>query len=448
MIVTTAAALLCQLVGVTPVATNGPVPAVLSVKANGAEAEIPIVQNGDEYAVRADLLTNALGGSTHSVAGTPRHYLVAFTGIALDIDDHNPFARLGDKIVPLGGEPYVVNGQLYLPYSLVTDVGPRIATGLLFDADRGELRVFSALPPSVRSAKSGDVLVTDSTDIAESAVPGRQHLVVVDAGHGGPDHGMSGPIGSTHPIFEKDITLAVAQKVAVALRERGMQVVMTRTRDTLIALSDRGKIANEHHGDLFLSIHVNAANLAWHDPAGARGFETYFLAAAKTEDAKRVADMENEAVRFENGGADASGHDPLNFIMSDMAQNEHLRESSELAAIIQKRLGKIHPGPSRGVKQAGFRVLVTAYMPAVLVEIGFGTNADEAKFLANPGDQRLIAGAIAAATAEYLARYERRTAGGRTAMTEDALQPNGAINPSGGVATPSAATSSSGSTPR
>ena len=418
MIAPAAAALLLQLVGVTPVAAGTPsVPAVLSVKANGNEAEVPIVQSGDGYAVRADLLAGALGGSTQPIAGSHRHYLVSFSGIALEVADRNPFARLGDKIIPLGGEPYVVNGQLYLPYPIVTDVAPRVVTGLLFDPDRGELRVFSALPPTLRRHGSGDVLVTDSTDLAEGALPGRPHLIVVDAGHGGPDHGMSGPIGSNHPIFEKDITLAVAQKVAVSLRERGMQVVMTRTRDTLIALSDRGRIANEHHGDLFLSIHVNAANLAWHDPAGARGFETYFLAEAKTEDARRVAEMENEAVRFETG-ADGAGHDPLNFIMNDMAQNEHLRESSELATIIQRRLGKVHPGPSRGVKQAGFRVLVTAYMPAVLVEIGFGTNAEEAKFLADPAAQRRIAGAIAAATAEYLARYERRTADGRAAVSD------------------------------
>ena len=79
----------------------------------------------------------------------------------------------------------------------------------------------------------------------------------------------------------------------------GLDVLETRTTDTLIALSDRGRIANEHHGDLFLSIHVNAANPNWHDPAAARGFETYFLAEAKTEDDRRVEEMENEAVRFE-----------------------------------------------------------------------------------------------------------------------------------------------------
>src|SRR5439155_7300289 len=130
------------------------------------------------------------------------------------------------------------------------------------------------------------------------------------------------------------------------------------------------------------------------DPAGARGFETYFLAEARTEDARRVERMENEAVKFEtepNAGKD----DALSFIFRDMQQNEHLRESSELAEIIQDRLGRMHPGPSRGVKQAGFRVLVTAYMPAVLVEIGFGTNPREAQYLMTPEKQTALAEAIA-----------------------------------------------------
>ena len=99
-------------------------------------------------------------------------------------------------------------------------------------------------------------------------------------------------------------------------------------------------------------------------------------------------------------------------ILADMAQNEHLRESSELAELIQGRLRQIHPGPNRGVKQAGFRVLVTAFMPAVLVEIGFGTNPDEAAYIADPHRQEELAAAIADGALAYLARYERRVGGG------------------------------------
>ena len=222
---------------------------------------------------------------------------------------------------------------------------------------------------------------------------------------------MTGPLGRGPKIYEKDITLAVTHKLGERLSSRGIDVVYTRTADTLIALDDRGRIANRANGDLFISIHVNAANPNWKDPGGSRGFETYFLSEAKTEDARRVEQMENSVVRLESrpkSGAD----DPLSFILSDMTQNQHLRESSELAELIQHRLGTMHPGPSRGVKQAGFRVLVTAYMPAVLVEIGFGTNPREAAYLSEAAKQDALARAIAEAAMDYLQRYEGRLAGG------------------------------------
>jgi N-acetylmuramoyl-L-alanine amidase len=222
---------------------------------------------------------------------------------------------------------------------------------------------------------------------------------------------MTGPIGAPIGIYEKNVTLAVALKLGAELKGRGLRVVYTRTTDTLIALSDRGRIANQAGGNLFISVHVNAANLGWKDPAGARGFETYFLAEAKTEDARRVEEMENESVRFETG-TKIDKDDALGYILSDMKQNEHLRESSELAELVQEHLQTMHPGPSRGVKQAGFRVLVTAFMPAVLVEIGFGTNAAEATYLNDRRHQTEIASAIADAAVEYLKRYERRVGGG------------------------------------
>jgi N-acetylmuramoyl-L-alanine amidase len=234
-----------------------------------------------------------------------------------------------------------------------------------------------------------------------------RRLVVVDAGHGGPDGGMRGPIGDGPRVVEKTVTLAIAHALGAALRARGVGVAMTRTTDTLIALADRGRIANQRHGDLFVSIHVNAANPSWRDPASARGFETYFLSEAKTADDRRVADLENESVRFE-GGTTAGPNDPLSFIMRDMAQNEHLRESSELAATIQRRLARAHPGPSRGVRQAGFRVLVSAFMPAVLVEVGFGSNPGDAAWMTSAGGQRDIAESVADAAIEYLKRYEQR----------------------------------------
>jgi N-acetylmuramoyl-L-alanine amidase len=326
----------------------------------------------------------------------------------MELRDQLPFARVSGQLVPLAAAPFVVDGHLHVPFEIVAELLPRLASDRLqYAPGRGELRFTGpAAPSSVALIPASDATTKHSAP-TRPGTRARKRRIVVDAGHGGPDTGMHGPIGSRWTIYEKNITLAVAQKLDTALRARGMSVTMTRTRDTLITLGDQGKIANAVHGDVFVSIHVNAANLAWKKPAEARGYETYFLAEAKTEDAKRVERMENESVHFETGSS-SEKDDPLTFITMDMAQNEHLRESSELAEIIQRRLGTVEEGPSRGVKQAGFRVLVTAYMPAVLVEIGFGTNAEEARFITNAAKQRAIANAIAAAVNEYLDNYERR----------------------------------------
>jgi N-acetylmuramoyl-L-alanine amidase len=375
----------------------------LRVSGPGSDAVVPLVRFGTTTAVAAHLVAPVVPISVKPLPGA--RFAVTFSGLELQLTEGVPFVTIGSEVLPLTGAPYVDDGRLYLPLQLVTDILPRYAPSRLrYDRARGELRVLGEGSARNAAATARDTRPSRATAPASHRLKRR---IVVDAGHGGPDNGMTGPIGSARKIREKDITLAVAKRLASELRERNLDVVMTRTTDTLIALSDRGKIANEKKADLFISIHVNAANLRWRRPQDARGVETYFLAEAKTEDAKRVEQMENDAVRFETA-ASASEDDPLSFIIKDMAQNEHLRESSDLADVIQRRLSDMHPGPSRGVKQAGFRVLVTAYMPAVLVEIGFGTNPAEARFISDPRQQTRIAEAIASATVEYLEHYERR----------------------------------------
>jgi len=156
-------------------------------------------------------------------------------------------------------------------------------------------------------------------------------------------------------------------------------------------------------------VHVNASGTSERRLGSTRGFETYFLSEARTEDERRVAAMENEAVRYEPEAA-VSASDGLTFLLNDMAQNENLRESSELAETVQRHLAaRGHPGPDRGVKQAEFAVLVRAFMPAVLIETGYGSNQSEARWLASGEGQSILANAIANAAAEYLRNYDRRT---------------------------------------
>jgi N-acetylmuramoyl-L-alanine amidase len=235
------------------------------------------------------------------------------------------------------------------------------------------------------------------------------HIVTLDPGHGGVDPGNPGvffPRGTR----EKDVTLQVGLLLRNELKRRGVGVQMTRTTDTLIALGDRGGFCTEAC-DLFVSLHVNslARRRGYTD---IRGYETFFLAEAKTEDAARVAQMENQAVRFEAGPADTGTSMGLDFILKDLQLNEHLRESARAAELVQRRLKSVHTSESRGVKQAGFMVLTTARRPAILVEMGYSTNPEDGRFLTSFASQKAMASSLADAIVDYLLEYERKTSPG------------------------------------
>ncbi len=387
-----------------------PAPAFVVIRDGAQSTSVPVTTIAGEASVRADALMKAMRGIL--ITGTNLHYALSLPRVRLDLIDGIPFAKADSVTIPLNRAPQVRGGQLYLPFQFVSEVIPRYGGGYFYDVAQGELRTFSPKTVSQPSAVAAAPPTAAPARPAPRKPPAARKLVVIDAGHGGPDNGMSGPIGTSPWFVEKDVVLSVAKKVATVLKARGYDVLMTRTTDTLIALSDRGRIANANHGDVFISIHCNAPGSRTAAGARERGFETYFLAEAKTEDERRVQDMENESVKFETG-ANASKGDPLNFIITDMAQNEHLRESSDLAETIQQGLIEVHPGPNRGVQQANFAVLRGSYMPAVLVEVGFGTNQSEATFLSDSENQRALARNIAESVIAYLAHYESRVGGAR-----------------------------------
>ncbi len=423
-------------------------PESVVVKDATRSTSVALVAGDGGPLLRADALRPVVPVTVSHLTG--ERWMIIVNGAAIQVEQGSRFARVGDESYQLAAPAEVRNGKLYVPLQLVAEVVPRVATNLVWDAPRFELRAFSTptrateqrdadagrvsprrdaeavAPPAkvaVRTAAVKSAITPARGDVRQAGQPRRaRQLVVVDAGHGGVDPGMRGPLYGGPRIVEKDVTLDVAKRVGAALNQRGIDVKYTRTTDTLIALDDRGRIANDAHADLFVSIHVNAANPNWKDPGGARGFETYFLSEAKTEDARRVEQMENEVVKFETHTSGPSS-DALSFVLNDMAQNEHLREANELAGLIQTRLAKVHPGPSRGVKQAGFRVLVTAFMPAVLVEIGFGSNPSDAAFMTDRKHVNEMSAAIADAVVEYLKGYERRVSSSATGLRDGAPAP-------------------------
>lgn len=389
------------------------------VRSGNAAVAVPVVPTRSGPVVEGARLASALAGKL--TKPTNDRAAIEIGAVRFEFTAGLPFVRVGSEAAPLGAAPSLRDGVWYLPLAFVAEVVPRFVAGYTFDRARGELRrgnvTVVASPGALAPSGAGRAAAPETRKGAPVPAKPRdapaRPVIVVDAGHGGPDRGMTGTVGRTRRVYEADITLAVSKRLRDILEERGVDVVMTRTTDTLIALADRGKIANRVGARLFLSIHVNAANPRWKSPRSARGFETYFLADAKTEDEQRVAEMENDADRYIEG-IDLEPGDPLSFLLNDMKQNEYLRESSLLAQSVQSGLRRVHPGTDRGVKQAGFRVLVSAHMPAVLVEIGFGTNNADATYMTGASGQRAIASAIADAALRYLGDYDRRVQAARS----------------------------------
>lgn len=221
--------------------------------------------------------------------------------------------------------------------------------------------------------------------------------IVIDPGHGGKEVGAVGPGG----LMEKNATLTISRKLAASLERRlNTRVVLTRTGDELVSLDDRTAIANQYKADLFLSIHLNASLIQ-----GAHGSETYFLSVEASDDLSRqAAERENAS----SPSSRQSGGSDLRLILWDLAQQEYLKESSRLAEIIQTEMNGATGVQSRGVKQAPFKVLVGATMPAALVELGFISNPQEEAKMQDAAFQDAIVNALTSAVERYKNEYEVR----------------------------------------
>ncbi|MBI5574403.1 MAG: N-acetylmuramoyl-L-alanine amidase [Elusimicrobia bacterium] len=221
--------------------------------------------------------------------------------------------------------------------------------------------------------------------------------IVVDAGHGGEDPGAIGPKGTK----EKDINLSVAKRLSEILKKHGYDVFLTRSDDTFIPLADRTRFANKVMADLFVSIHCNASI-----SDDTRGFEIYFLSEKATDRAaEAVANMENSVIALEKPSL--SGKRDIEKLLLSMAVTEFMNESATLCGTINRQVcDNFLNLDSRGVKQANFYVLRGATMPAVLVEVGFLSNAKEEKLLNHKKFQKKITENIFNGIKEYEKRLK------------------------------------------
>jgi N-acetylmuramoyl-L-alanine amidase len=376
------------------------------------QSNVPVSTETGSAAVAALLLAQPLG-LTVSLDGSAAR--VTLQDRVFEFDIGSPFFWFDGAAYPLVGAPYIARDTLFLPLQWLTGHVPRLLPNRYhwdpwlsrLDEQTGALATVAtpAAPAPVPAAPRATVPPPAPNPITGLRFP---HTIVVDPGHGGIDPGNP---GLTFPrgLTEKDITLGIGRLLRAELVRRGLNVVLTRATDTLIDLANRPTYCKADC-DLFVSIHVNSM------PAGRRqtstnGVETYFLSDAKTEDQKRVAQMENDALRFQTTPI-VDGNGSLGFILRDLQLNEYLRESARLAELVQGKVAAIHPGEDRGVQQGPFLVLAAARRPAILVETGFATNRADGAFLTSATGQHKIASAIADGIVAYLVEFERKLAGG------------------------------------
>ena len=215
--------------------------------------------------------------------------------------------------------------------------------------------------------------------------------IIIDPGHGGKDPGAVGYRGT----LEKDIALDVAKRLEKKIsKNMKVKTVLTRDEDIFLRLGERTRIANENNGSLFISIHANAAT-----DRRASGFETFLIGPNKNEAAVRVAARENSVLELEGVAGKKLTNEDL--IQATIAQSAFASKSEKFAALVQEEIGKRVQGKNRGVKQAGFYVLMGASMPNVLVELGFISNLAEEKKLRSSQYREVLATAIFRALEKY-----------------------------------------------
>jgi len=358
-------------------------------------------------------------------------------------------ARRGDRRLALAIDPVHIAGVTTLVLELGDDVRWRVqptddglevlfpgrtlelegrapgGTELVRDIRLGRDRVRLRLDPRAEAAepyrvsRGGRVqLVIDvsqrrdpvlrSQPSAEAVASGWQGTtIVVDPGHGGVETGAIGSGGTQ----EKDLTLLLARSLQRRLEARlPVRVVLTRDADTTLDHATRTAIANQNRATLFLSVHLNS------EPgrSRARGAETFFLdSAASDEAAAASAAFENQQPGPDPGSSEAGAGGAraddagLQLLLWDLAQSRHLSRSQRLAALIQQELNETLDLRDRGVKQAPFRVLSGATMPAVLVELGFLSNPEEEALLNDPGYRLSLVDALVDAVVRFQSLEDR-----------------------------------------
>lgn len=250
--------------------------------------------------------------------------------------------------------------------------------------------------------------MASASGAGKTAVDNRFTLVI-DPGHGGKDYGCVGKLTN-----EKTIVLDVATRLGKLIEKEysdSINLVYTRSDDRFITLQDRARIANKAGGDLFISIHVNSVDKRTRGREKIHGASVYTVGLHKSDGNLAVAMRENSVIELEEDYTTTyQGFDPNSsesYIIFELSQDRHMRQSLEVASMIEDELIGTAGRADKGVRQAGFWVLWSTSMPAVLVELDFICNPEAERFLNSDAGKDKCAKAIYKAFSKYYSRHPK-----------------------------------------
>ena len=257
----------------------------------------------------------------------------------------------------------------------------------------------ASVVPNKKESKSSEMPSTLPSSISSSIENNskeKNKVIVLDAGHGADDVGAVGP----NKRYEKVVNLNVTKYLAALLKQRGYTVYLTRNNDTFIKVMDRTILANEKNADLFISVHTNAVPKEKANEVD--GIETFFLSPARSERAKRVAELENKTdIReMSNSSKDVF----LESLNRPRITASHKFAIDVQAGILQSTRSKYKDIKDSGVREGPFWVLVGAQMPSILVELGYISHPTESKRLYDKDYQQLLANGIANGVDSYFSK--------------------------------------------